>query len=91
MTEQELIKKYKDAKIEFKNGKPTSINVSVSMKLSTKPYENMNVNSGISYSLNEDADIGEAYEEGWNVCFAETLKKAEEIRSIYNEEVINLD
>lgn len=83
MSNKQLIKKYKNAEVEFKNGVPTSINCGVSMKLTTEPYENININAGVSLSLKDDANIDEAYEEVWGYLFNQVATKAEEIKKIY--------
>ena len=65
------------------NGVPTSINCIVSMKLTTEPYENINVSAGVSMSLNDDAILDDAYNEVWNYLFGQVTAKAEEIKKIY--------
>ncbi len=83
MSNKELIKKYKDSAVVFKNGVPTAINCSVSMKLTTEPYENISVNAGVSVSLRDEDDLDSAYEESWNYLFDQIATKAEEIKKIY--------
>lgn len=55
-----------DGEIEITEGEPTNLTVSIGMKVSTKPYENMDLFSSMTIALKDGADLSKAHEQLFN-------------------------
>lgn len=71
--------------LRLENAKPKDLWVSLSVKVSTRPYENMDFSVGMSLTLDDGADVNSVRDSAMKWCSDYLAKNIIEVRKKYND------